>query len=139
MRVVLDTNVLFSALISPSGTPNEIYRAWRSGRFELVTSHEQLDEIRRASRYPKLKAVVPHARIGTLVNIMKRGTVLGRLELSNVGEPKDRDDTFLLAMAAEGDADYLVTGDKRAGLLELAHIGRARIVTSYIFYTEVLS
>jgi putative PIN family toxin of toxin-antitoxin system len=58
MKVVLDTNVLFSALISPSGTPNEIYKAWRSGRFELVTSNEQLDEIRRASRYQKLKAIV---------------------------------------------------------------------------------
>jgi putative PIN family toxin of toxin-antitoxin system len=134
MRAALDTNALFSALISPSGPPNEIYRAWWSGRFELVTPHEQLDEIRRASRYPKLKAVVPHAGIGTLANIMKRGPVLGRLDLRDTGEAKDRNDAFLLAMAAEGDADYLVTGDKRAGLLELA-----RIVTPYIFYAEVLS
>jgi len=31
MRVVLDTNILFSALISPHGLPNTIYRAWRAG------------------------------------------------------------------------------------------------------------
>jgi predicted nucleic acid-binding protein len=70
---------------------------------------------------------------------MKRGPVLERLDLRSAGEAKDRNDAFLLAMAAEGDADYLVTGDKRAGLLELAHIGRARIVTQYIFCAEVLS
>ena len=49
MRVVLDTNILFSALISPHGAPDVIYRAWRSARFEVVTSQTQLDEIRRAS------------------------------------------------------------------------------------------
>jgi putative PIN family toxin of toxin-antitoxin system len=54
MRVVLDTNILFSVLISPHGKPDLIYRAWRSARFEIVTSHLQLDEVRRASRYPKL-------------------------------------------------------------------------------------
>ena len=58
MRVVLDTNILFSALISPHGAPDAIYRAWRSARFELVTSGAQLEEIRRASRYPKLQAVL---------------------------------------------------------------------------------
>lgn len=49
MRVVLDSNILFSALISPHGAPDAIYRAWRSARFEVVTSQVQLDEIRRAS------------------------------------------------------------------------------------------
>lgn len=49
MLVVLDSNVLLSALISPHGIPDLLYRAWRSGRFELVTSTIQLDELRRAS------------------------------------------------------------------------------------------
>ena len=35
MRVVLDTNILFSALISPHGAPDAIYRAWRTGLLEL--------------------------------------------------------------------------------------------------------
>ena len=34
MRVVLDTNALLSALISPHGPPDTIYRAWRAARFE---------------------------------------------------------------------------------------------------------
>nr|UVN18060.1 hypothetical protein pPsy0462a_00027 [Pseudomonas syringae] len=57
MRVILDTNVLLGALISPLGAPDAIYRAWRAKRFDLVTSTAQLDELRRVSRYPKLKAI----------------------------------------------------------------------------------
>jgi predicted nucleic acid-binding protein len=36
------------------------------------------------------------------------------------------------------DADYLVTGDRRAGLLQLGAAGRTRIVTPAIFCAEVL-
>ena len=49
MRAVLDSNILFSALISPHGPPHRIYQAWRERRLALVTCPAQLDEIRRAS------------------------------------------------------------------------------------------
>ena len=64
MRVVLDSNVLFSALISPRGVPHRIYEAWRGRRFELVTCPTQLDEIRRASRYPKLRDLLQRVPVG---------------------------------------------------------------------------
>lgn len=38
MRVVLDTNVLLSALLSPHGLPDVIYRAWQKNRYDLATS-----------------------------------------------------------------------------------------------------
>lgn len=136
MRVVLDSNVLFSALISPHGAPDAIYRAWRAARFQVVTSQLQLDEIRRASRYPKLQAILQPARVGTMVNNLQRAVVLNRL--SSEIEADDPDDAFLLAMAVEGRADYLVTGDRRAGLLQRGHIGCARILTPAQFCTEVL-
>jgi hypothetical protein len=136
MRVVLDTNILFSALISPKGAPDTIYRAWRSARFEIVTSQAQLDEIRRASRYPKLQAILQPAKVGAMINNLQRATVLGRLTIEI--EASDPDDSFLLAMALAGNADYLVTGDRRAGLLQRGHIERTRIVTPTLFCAEVL-
>jgi putative PIN family toxin of toxin-antitoxin system len=136
MRVVLDTNVLFSALISPHGVSSDIYRSWRAGRFELVTSATQLDEIRRASRYPKFKSVLQPARVGALINNMRRSFVLERLDIKD--EIRDPRDAFLLAMASAAEADYLVTGDHRAGLLELGHVGRTRIMTPGAFCAEVL-
>jgi hypothetical protein len=136
MRVVLDTNVLLSALISPHGPPDVIYRAWRAARFELVTSVAQLDELRRASRYPKFKAVLQPHRVGTMVNNLQRALVLEHLP-SGI-EADDPFDAFLLAMSVAGDADYLVTGDHRAGLLQRGHIGRTRIVTPTVFCAEAL-
>lgn len=136
MRVVLDTNILFSALISPHGAPDIIYRAWRAARFEVVTSRMQLDEIRRASRHPKFQAILQPAKVGAMVNNMQRAVVLDQLAIEV--EVDDPDDAFLLAMALAGDADYLVTGDRRAGLLQREHIGRTRIVTPAVFCAEAL-
>ena len=139
MRVILDSNVLLGALISPHGPPDVIYRAWRAARFELVTSLAQLDELRRASRYPQLKAILPAHRIGTMVNNMQRAIVLKHLPTLPEGvEATDPNDVFLLAMALEGEADYLVTGDRRAGLLQRGSIGCARILTPGAFCAEVL-
>ena len=136
MRVVLDTNVLLSALISPHGPPDTIYRAWRAARFEVVTSVAQLDELRRASRYPKFKAVLQPHRVGTMVNNLQRAVVLEHLPTDI--EADDPNDTFLLAMAVASEAEYLVTGDHRAGLLQRGSIGRTRIVTPAAFCAEAL-
>ena len=136
MRVVLDTNVLFSALISPQGAPDKIYRAWRSARFKLVTSHAQLEEIRRASRYPKLKAVLQPSKVGAMINNLQHAVILNHLTTDV--ETEDPDDGFLLAMALEGKADYLITGDRKAGLLQRGHIERTRIITPTVFCSKIL-
>jgi putative PIN family toxin of toxin-antitoxin system len=139
MRVILDTNVLLGALISPFGPPDIIYRAWRAARFELVTSTAQLDELRRVSRYPKLKTILPAHRIGTMVNNMQRAIVLGTLPAPTDGmDLNDPNDVFLLSMALASEADYLVTGDRRAGLLQRGSAGRTRIVSPTTFCAEVL-
>lgn len=139
MRVFLDTNVLLGALISPHGPPDLIFRAWRAAEFELVTSEVQLEELRRASRCPKLKAILPAHRVGTMVNNMQSAIVLGVLPALPDGmELSDPNDTFLLAMALASEADYLVTGDRRAGLLQRSTIGRTRIVTPTKFCAEAL-
>ena len=44
MRVVLDTNILVSALLVQLGYPAAIYRAWQEGHFTLLTCAEQLNE-----------------------------------------------------------------------------------------------
>ena len=139
MRVILDTNVLLGALISPHSFPDAIYRAWRTARFELLTSVIQLDELKRVSRYPKLKAILPAHRIDAMVNNMQRAVVLDTLPPLPQGvEAHDPSDNFLLAMALAGNADYVVTGDRRAGLLQRGSIGHARIVTPAAFCAPVL-
>ena len=139
MRAVLDTNVLLSALLSPHGWPDVIYRAWQKDRFDLVTSSAQIDELRRASRYEKFKDVLQPHHIGTMVNNMRDSIMLDALPLLQESiEVNDPNDTFLLKMALAGEADYLVTGDQRAGLLQRGSYGRTRIVTPANFCAEAL-
>ena len=136
MRVVLDTNVLLSALISPHGTSDIIYRAWRTAKFYLVTSTAQLDELRRASRYPKFKTILQPSRVGTMINNLQHAIILKRLTIK--AEADDPNDSFLLGMSIEGKADYLITGDHRAGLLKRKNIERTSILTPAIFCLNVL-
>jgi predicted nucleic acid-binding protein len=42
MRVVLDTNILCSALVTPGAPADRLYLAWRDGTFTLVSSGGQI-------------------------------------------------------------------------------------------------
>jgi len=96
----------------------------------------QLDELRRASRYPKFKAVLQPHRVGTMVNNLQRAVVLEHLPTGI--EADDPNDAFLISMALASEAEYLVTGDHRAGLLQRGSIGRTRILTPAAFCAEAL-
>jgi putative PIN family toxin of toxin-antitoxin system len=74
--VVLDTNVLLSALRSEGSPPAEILDAWRARRFRLATSGEQVDELRRAAGYPKLKPYLPRRAVGRIVNELRSAEVV---------------------------------------------------------------
>ncbi len=126
MRVVLDSNVLLSAFIRVDSKPYRLVQAWLDGRFELVSSAEQLEELTRASRYPRLRQLLEPAEVGWLINrIRERAFIVQRLpEIDAASEPADN---FLLAMANKAGAEYIVTGDK-AGLLALKQHGVTRLV-----------
>ena len=131
MRVILDTNVLVSALLVPSGVPGAIYRAWREGAFTLLISDVQIDELRRTLSKPALAARTRPHDAGRLVNNLRR-LAEPVTPLPQVERSPDPDDNFLLATAEAGRANYLVTGDK-SGLLALVRHAGARIITARIF------
>src|ERR1039458_7101812 len=128
MRVILDTNVLVSALISPHGAADQLYQAWRSGRFSLITSEAQLDEFRRISRDERIRPLLESAAAGTVVNEL-RGLAVLLTDLPQVDVSADQFDNFLFAMARLGRADYLVSGDN-TGVLAMAQFEATRIVTT---------
>ncbi|HEX3884971.1 MAG TPA: putative toxin-antitoxin system toxin component, PIN family [Stellaceae bacterium] len=128
MRVVLDTNILISALIRRDSVPGQVLRAWASGHFDLITHEIQLDEFRAVSRRPELRSALRSAEAGHVVNQIRLHADMVR-RLPFVQRSRDPTDDFLLAMCEAGDVDYLVSGDK-AGLLSLARHGRTSIVTA---------
>lgn len=127
MRLVIDTNILVSALFAGTSLPAHLIVLWREGRFDLLTSAEQLDELMRVTRYPKIRERLTPALAGRLVNELRDTAVMVR-HLPAVTVCADPYDNYLLAMAAAGAADFLVTGDKR-DLLGLAAFQGTRIAT----------
>jgi putative PIN family toxin of toxin-antitoxin system len=126
MRLVIDTNVMISALLSSGSLPAHLIVLWREGRFELLTSAEQLDDLRRVTRYPKIRVRMPMSLAGRLINELGHVAVVVE-ELPAVAICADPFDNYLLATAAAGAADFLITGDKR-DLLGIGAYGRCRIL-----------
>ena len=135
MRAVLDTNILCSALLSPGGLTDRLYRAWREGRFQLLTSEEQLEEFRRVTRYPRLRPFIEPAAAGAMHNELRRLALL-TAKLPAVDASQVPADNFLLAMALAGEAEVLVTGDKHH-LLVLGTFQRTRIITARQFLEQL--
>jgi putative PIN family toxin of toxin-antitoxin system len=133
MRVVLDTNVLVSALLLESSPPGQLITHWRQGRFVLLTAAPQLDELMRVTRYPKIRARLKPALAGRLVNDLREVAVVVK-SLPLVDVSPDPYDNYLLSIASGGEADYLVTGDK-PDLLTLGHHQRTKIVSVRDFIT----
>ena len=67
MRVVLDTNILISALISKTAAPHHIYQAWRDKRLTVLTRTEQLVEVREVTRRVAVALRIKPAEAGRLV------------------------------------------------------------------------
>lgn len=138
MLILLDSNIFWSALISPKGAPHAIYRAWLNSRFRLLTCPEQIEEIRIASRYPKLRNIIQPNRVGKMINNLYRATVWDK-PLPKKHQSVDPNDNYLLNLIDAAQPDYAVTGDHRSGMLALQRLGRTRILTARDFYEQVLS
>lgn len=126
MRLVLDTNVLLSALFSSSSPPAQLFVFWRGHAFDLITSADQIDEIRRVTRYSKIRLRLAPAIAGRLVNQLRELAIVIE-SLPKVTQSPDPEDNHLLALAQAGLAQFLVTGDRH--LLSLESHKSARIVT----------
>jgi putative PIN family toxin of toxin-antitoxin system len=128
VRVILDTSILLSGLISPRGIPALLIEAWLDRRFTLVSHALQLEEIRDVSRRENIRAFIRPAEAGRLVNQIALVADLPD-SLPHVRRSPDPRDDFLLALCEAGAVDRLVTGDK-AGWLALERHGPTRIVTA---------
>jgi uncharacterized protein len=133
VRLVVDTNILISALLVEASLSAHLIVLWRQGRFDLLSSAEQLDELMRVTRYPKIRERLAPALAGRLINELRDIAVVLK-NLPTVTVCQDPHDNYLLAMAVAGSADFLVTGDKRDLLGLKLHEG-TKIVTVRDFLT----
>jgi putative PIN family toxin of toxin-antitoxin system len=132
-RVVLDTNVLISAVLSPLGKPFACL-AWVLDNATLIVSRELLDELETRLARPKFRKYVDDSRRRAFVEDLGLSAV--QVELAGaVSVCRDPDDNKLLEIAVAGRADYLVTGDR--DLLVISLFQGTPIVTPSRFITIV--
>ncbi len=131
MRVVVDTNILISALITTGGIPDTLYQLWQAKRFDLVTSAWQIGELQEVTRYPHLKDKFKPATAGRLINQLRQNTLVLD-ELPEVDYSPDPKDNPILATGIAGQVQYIVSGDKR-DMLELQKVEGIPIVRAREF------
>ena len=126
MRIVLDTNVLVSALLSRDGPPGRLLAAVKRGDVTLVTSEAQLQELHRV--LGRRNAQVRPDEAESLVDGLRAVGVIAT-DLPDLDDSPDPDDNPILATAIAGGADVIVSGDKKHMLL-LGRVGEIPIVTA---------
>lgn len=113
MKVVLDTNVVVSALVSPHGSPAAVLAAWRGDRIEGLTSSATLAELARVLERPRIAGQLgwgERARSRFLAELAASSRSI-EPDLTVTAITADPSDNMFLELAVAGAADYIVSGD----------------------------
>jgi uncharacterized protein len=124
VKVVLDTNVLVSALVFPGGVPEQVYRLAIEGDFTLVASPPLLAELGRVLT-EKFGWQDDYVR-AALAQIVRIGEIVEPVDRVNV-IVDDPDDDRVLEAARTGGAGFIVSGDRH--LLGLSRWGEVAILS----------
>jgi len=114
MRVVLDTNIIVSALIRPGGDLEPVLRSLRDGEYTILYAQRSLDELMDVLARPRIRdkygLTTDDDVESILALILLRGeAVVASKEIVACRDPKD--DLFL-NVAVSGQADAIVSGDE---------------------------
>ena len=131
LRVVVDTNIFVSGIISPTGPPGRILQALQQGDFTLISSPSINAEVFDVLRRPRLKKYHLEEALFDIGTILYLQAELVQ-EKTKVRASPDPDNDKFLAVAVDGKAQYIVTGDK-SGLLILEDFKGIPIVTARAF------
>lgn len=132
MKVVLDTNVIISALFW-EGKPADVMRRVEAGEVEMCLSAEILEEVEWVLVRDKLKVPLKRSgqRVEKIVNkVYSMAHIVNpRVKVNRI--KTDPEDNKFLECALECKADYIVSGDRH--LLDLGEFSGIKIVTATEF------
>ena len=140
MKIVLDTNQLISAILSPDGKPAIILDEVLAGTLTLVISSKILQEAEKVLSYPKLvkllkkKGVFPE-KIKALLDKLRVIGVMTHDTLHPDVIHTDPSDNMILACAVEGEADLIISGDHH--LTDLKTYQSIRIINPATFVAQL--
>ncbi|MDN4165387.1 putative toxin-antitoxin system toxin component, PIN family [Cytophagales bacterium LB-30] len=123
-RVILDTNLWISFLISKR--LQELDSFLHTGDITLLFSIELIEEFLEVSQRPKLKKYFTNSDIKALLKQIDNFSELVQVR-STISVCRDEKDNFLLSLAIDGKADFLITGD--LDLLTMESFKKTKIVS----------
>jgi hypothetical protein len=124
LRIIIDTNLWISYLLSKK--LDQLDELLFSNKCQLLFSLELMQEIEATIKKPKLQRYFDETSLEEMLITFEPIIDLVSVK-SNVKVCRDSKDDFLLALAKDGKADYLLTGDK--DLLEIKSFGKTIILT----------
>ncbi len=108
--VVLDTNILISAAISPTGLPFQCLDLARKDEIQTVTCRELLQEYRRKLEF---KLDYPSDRAQKAIEEIEKVSRIIEIPLTLKGVTTDPKDDMVIECAVVGKATHIVTGARR--------------------------
>jgi len=108
-KIVIDTNILVSFLISESYSKLDKYL--QNNKVRILFSNELLGEFLEVVNRPKLKKYFSDKDIARLIDSINEHADFIEVT-SKVDVCRDKNDNFLLSLCEDGKADYLITGDE---------------------------
>lgn len=131
-RIIVDTNLWISFLISKN--PIQIEYLLLSEKFDTLFSNKLFEEFVAVASREKFQNYFPFGDIFALLQMLLIHTYFITVN-SETNLSRDEKDNFLLDLAIDGKADYLITGDK--DLLILKKVKTTKILTYSEFATEM--
>lgn len=131
LKLIVDTNLWISFIIS--NKQNLLDAFLFNKEIRLLFSEELITEIQETIKKPGLKKYFGTNALKEMLLTFEPFIDLVQVE-SIVTVCRDPKDNFLLALAKDGKADYLITGDK--DLLDLLKFGKTKIMTITAFINE---
>jgi len=109
-RVVLDTNVLISALLF-RGLPSRLIPLWQEGKLTILVSSQILKEYLRVLAYPRFELAAQEIKAIIEIELLPFVEAVKVKSKIRVVAKDPSDDKFL-ELAVDGKADFLISHDK---------------------------
>jgi hypothetical protein len=136
MRVVLDTNVLLSALLG-KGPMGAIFDMVEAGELEMFLTPEILEELKRVLRYPKILKWLHTVGLdagAVMQYVIEHAKLVEDVKIRNIVKADPSDDKFIGCALSVG-AKYIVSGDRH--LLDIGSVGGVDILSPRDFLRRV--
>ena len=134
-RVVLDTNIVLSALLFNAGRLAWIRHAWQHGQLQPLVCRDTVNELLRVLAYPKFELSAQEQKdlLGDFLPYAE--VIMLPTPWPDLPACRDEKDRVFLVLAHAGKADALVTGD--ADILAMRDVFPGRVLTADELATQI--